>query len=928
LIPTGVGDIVYPVFPTTQMADPPVRFGPYEIVGPLGAGGMGQVYRARDTRLQRFVAIKLLHDTAALDPDRQRRFAQEALAASALNHPNILTVYDIGAEGEIQYLVSEVIEGDSLRVEMNRGRVPLKRLLDVAHQIADGLAAAHEAGIVHRDLKPENVMLTADGRVKIVDFGLAKTPEVEPALIGGPTATQTAAGLIMGTVPYMSPEQARGSPADFRSDQFALGVILYEMTTATHPFKRETGVQTLSAIIAEEPPDPAEVAPALPVPVRWVIRRLLAKAPRERYADTSDLAAELRTIRGHLSEAIAAAVPVTRGRSRKWLIPAAGVALVVAGLLLGAALTTPRHTTAGFDKFIPFATDPGYQGAPTWSHDGNQIAYQAEVDGVIQIFTRTRGSATRTQITNSRFDCYVAAWLADGYIYYHSRARDTEDLFRISPVPGARPDTVIENASRSAILPSGKTAYFLRDRGDGWSTTFWSKTLPDGQEQRYSRGILASQTGSGGNLRLSQDGSHLLLWMAANDPVREKFGFWDIALPDGEPQAVLPGISRRGLPPPSFSWLPDNRHVLVTRADGSTPGTHLWVMDTSDTSRASGSPSPAYPLTVTPGNESSPSVSPDGRTVAFAWDATDFDLFEVPIDGSPLKPFRRSTRNEYDPAVSPGSTRYAFVTDQTGNLQIWQANQEGYLSEPIITEADFAGPPSMAMGSLAFSPDGTKLALQRADTAEADPRALGFRIWIVPMSGGKPVPVPGPEGTTYQDAPTWSPDGRSIAFVTGRKLVKADVGSNASPDELITEGLPVFLARPQWSPDGKWILCETEDGLTVVRPDGTGRHTISDTGWLTYAWDRDSRRIYGLRPTDDLHHFMLVLLDMQTRDERVINARMGAIPPALQPFRGFSRLTNGGFLTSIASVKSDIYLIEGFRLPRTWWERIWRLGRQ
>ena len=914
------------------MAQLPARFGPYEIVSPLAAGGMGQVYRGRDTRLQRFVAIKILHDTAALDPDRQRRFAQEALAASALNHPNILTVYDIGTQGEIQFLVSELIEGDSLRAEMNRGRVALKRLLDVAHQIADGLAAAHEAGIVHRDLKPENVMLTVDGRVKIVDFGLAKT-EVEPALAGGPSATQTAAGLIMGTVPYMSPEQARGSPADFRSDQFALGVMLYEMTTATHPFKRETGVQTLSAIIADEPPDPAEVAPSLPVPVRWLIRRLLAKAPRERYAHTADLAAELRTIRGHLSEATVATVPITRARSRKWLIPAAGVALVAVGLLLGAALT-PQQATAGFDKFIPFATDPGYQGAPTWSPDGKQIAYQAEVDGVIQIFTRTPGSATRTQITKSRFDCYISGWAADGNIYYHSDAHDGDALFRISPVPGARPELVIEDAWQSTISSSGKTVYFLRNGGSAVATTFWSKTLPDGKEERYARGALANRVGSSGTLRLSPDGSRLLLWMGSSG--RDgTWDFWDIALPDGEPRAVMPGVSRPGLAPPFFSVLSDNRHVLVTRSDGSTPGTHLWVVDTQDTTFASSSSRPsAYPLTITPGNESEPSISPDGRTVAFSWDATDFDLFEVPIDGSPLKPFRRSTRNEYDPAVSPGSTMYAFVTDQTGNLQIWRENQEGYLRQPIVTEADFAGPPSMAIGALAFSPDGTKLAFQRADTSIEDPRGIGFRIWIASVSGGTPFPVPGGK-STYQDAPTWSPDGGSIAFVMtieksggGLVLAKAEVGSNAPPVVLISEGIPGLVARPRWSPDGKWILCETEDGLTVVRPDGTGKQTISDPSpWLTYAWDTDSRRIYGLRPTDDLHHFMLVSLDMQTGVERVINPQMGAIPQALQPIRGFSRLTTGGFLTSIASVKSDIYLIEGFRLPRTWWERIWRLGR-
>jgi serine/threonine protein kinase len=262
------------------MSELPSHFGPYQIVSPLGAGGMGQVYRGRDTRLQRFVAIKILHDHAARDTDRQRRFAQEAVAASALNHPNILTVYDVGTDGDTQYLVSELIDGVSLNVEMNRGRLPLKRIIDITCQVAEGLAAAHAGGIVHRDLKPENIMVTHDGHVKIVDFGLAKAPDTELSILGTYTATKTAAGLIMGTVPYMSPEQARGGEADFRSDQFALGVILYELTTGAHPFKRETAVQTLSAIIAEEPPDPAQAAPTLPVAMRWLIRRLLAKNPR------------------------------------------------------------------------------------------------------------------------------------------------------------------------------------------------------------------------------------------------------------------------------------------------------------------------------------------------------------------------------------------------------------------------------------------------------------------------------------------------------------------------------------------------------------------------------------------------------------------------------------------------------------------------
>jgi hypothetical protein len=352
------------------MADLPSRFGPYDILGPLGSGGMGQVFRGRDTRLQRLVAIKVLHDEAALDPDRQRRFAQEALAASALNHPNILTVYDVGTEDGTPYLVSELIDGESLRAEMNRGRVPLKRVVEIAHQIAEGLAAAHDAGIVHRDLKPENVMVTADGRVKIVDFGLAKAPLQGDALGSTHAATDTAAGLLVGTVPYMSPEQARGTPADFRSDQFSFGLMLHELATGSHPFKRETPVQTLSAIIADEPPDPGQATPPPPVALRWLLRRLLAKQPRQRYASTADLAADLRTLREHLSEAasgvmtsVAVAAPVRAVRPNRLRRAALGALLFALGAIASRTFA-PDAAGLPFDRFTPLATDAGYQGAP------------------------------------------------------------------------------------------------------------------------------------------------------------------------------------------------------------------------------------------------------------------------------------------------------------------------------------------------------------------------------------------------------------------------------------------------------------------------------------------------------------------------------------------------------------------------------------
>ena len=310
------------------------RLGPYEIVAPLGAGGMGHVYRARDSRLHRDVALKILHSSASLDLERQQRFEQEARAAGGLNHPNILAVYDVGVDDGAPYLVSELIDGESLRVQMERGVVPLKKLLDLAIQIAEGLAAAHAAGIVHRDLKPENVMVTRDSRIKIVDFGLAKALAVGSPDGGCAFATQTA-GFVVGTVPYMSPEQGRGGAVDFRSDQFSFGLVLYEMATGVLAFQRDTPVQTLSAIIGEEPRPIVELNPRVPVPLRWIIERCLAKDPADRYAATADLARDLQTLRNRLSEATTGIGALSEPALpfRRWLPLAATSALILSAAL-------------------------------------------------------------------------------------------------------------------------------------------------------------------------------------------------------------------------------------------------------------------------------------------------------------------------------------------------------------------------------------------------------------------------------------------------------------------------------------------------------------------------------------------------------------------------------------------------------------------
>ena len=372
------------------------KLGPYEILSPLGAGGMGEVYRARDPRLGREVAIKLLPAALSRDPERMKRFEKEARAASALTHPHIVTIHDvIEADGGIA-IVMELVSGRTLRELLAEGARPIRQWLSIAVQTAEGLAKAHAAGIVHRDLKPENLMVTDDGLVKILDFGLAKLtqPEDPSGATEAPTVSgATEPGIVMGTAGYMSPEQALGRPLDYRSDQFSLGSIVYEMATGKRAFTRASTPETLSAIIREDPESMSAAAPSAPPPARWIVERCLSKEPRQRYASTEDLARDLASVRDHLSELSGSGPALSPGaprrRARALLALAAVAALAAAaGTFAGRRLgqrPLPTFTTVTYRR--------GEIQEARFAPDGSTIVYSAAWNGQPdQLFTKRADS--------------------------------------------------------------------------------------------------------------------------------------------------------------------------------------------------------------------------------------------------------------------------------------------------------------------------------------------------------------------------------------------------------------------------------------------------------------------------------------------------------------------------------------------------------
>ncbi len=541
---------------------PGKRLGPYEIVAPLGAGGMGEVYRARDTRLERTVAVKILPANFSADPERLRRFEQEARAAAALNHPNILAIHDIGAENGAPYIVSELLEGDTLRERMRDGILPLRKAIDSGSQIARGLAAAHEKGIVHRDLKPENVFVTKDGHVKILDFGLAKlvVAPAAPELTNAPTMDgpavpppgadpHTTPGMVLGTMGYMSPEQVRGLPSDHRSDIFSLGAILYEMLSGKRPFQGHTSADAMLAILREDPPELSETNRSVPPAIDRIIRHCLEKNPDERFQSARDVAFGLEALSTISSTAGVESAPGVKRSARlrmPLLLALPALVLVAAAAFWGGRATVPVSNPV----FTRLSFRGGYVASARFASDGQTIVYSAGFGGdPMEIYT-TRPGATQSRELGFKNSSILAISRADemaitlNHNFFVANA-SWGTLARV-PFTGGSPREVAEGVLCADWAPDGDSLAIVRLFNNHIRLEY-----PPGKVLYETQGWIS-------DVRVSPDGNHV----AFIDHPAGWDSFGSVAMVDrAGKKTTLTGTYSSAL---GLAWHPSGKEIWYT----------------------------------------------------------------------------------------------------------------------------------------------------------------------------------------------------------------------------------------------------------------------------------------------------------------------------------------------------------------------------
>ena len=876
---------------------PGTMLGPYEIRAPLGAGGMGEVYRAHDKRLRRDVALKVLSPDLLRDELKRRRFADEAQAASALNHPNIVSIFDVSLESIPPYIVSELVEGETLGEVTGGKPMNLRRVLDIALQVADGMATAHQAGIVHRDLKPQNIMVRPDGRVKILDFGLAKHVRETKTSSSEDQETEamslTAEGVVVGTAYYMSPEQARGKSVDKRSDIFSFGIILYEMLSGKRPFGGESRIDTLSSIVRDDPP-PVEAS--IPMPVHWTLERCLAKDPAERYESTRDLYNDLRKQREHFdkmssSEAVTTVAKPALSR-RRWLPGALLITGILTGFLLAAFLSTPVPPALQASQFHPIAStgatdDP----AAAWSPDGMTIAYPAQVDGQSQIFIRSLESTSPLQVTHCRRGCGFPVWSADGSHLFFMMERAIWSV----GAAGGEPQMVVQAADRFALSRDGQTLAFVHHEYPSFHV--WLSSPPGAAPVRYSPAPFEASDFNGTRLAFSPDGRKLLLWVNM-ESVRRDSEFWLLPLPpgSGQPHRVLQSLANsfvvRGL-----SWMPDNRRVVLACVmPPDVYRSHLYIA-TVEKDRVD-------PLVTGIGREDFPDVSRDGKRLAYSAMDVDYNIIEIPLDRSPVRDLLATNRTEHSPAWSPRAKEFAYVTDRRGADEIWVKAPESGWDKPLVTQLSFPDGGTKILDSPAFSPLGDRIAFRAARS-----------IWIVSAAGGAPVRLTN-LGDMEESMPTWSPDGNWIAFFAQGKqvmLMKARVGGREPAVQVLENKSYDSKCTPDWSPKGDWIAYYQDGSTVLVSPDGRTTRKVRAQAFDAKAWSRDGALLYGL--ANEGGKETLFALDVASGKEKRITEIGPGVRPATLWYPGLRlSLSPDGKALAVGSrrVNADIWMLGDF----------------
>lgn len=792
-----------------------VRLGPYEVLSPIGKGGMGEVWRARDARLGREVAVKVLPVEVARDPERLRRFETEARAVSALSHPGILTIHDVGDVDGVAYFVTELLEGEPLNVVLARGALAVPRALGMALQIARALAAAHAKGVVHRDLKPANLFVGRGDVVKVLDFGLARIASPSGALPDADAVStrsgMTAPGSVLGTAGYMAPEQVRGEPADARSDLFALGCVLYEMLTGSRAFRRPTVVETLSATLAEEPPAlrPLREAPGLDV----VVRHCLEKEPAERFQSAHDLAFALEALR-----APGATTPPEGekpARRRLSLVAALGAALLVgAGGLAGVVLSrrSPGGSPApGPGRLEHLTTDPGYEGEPTLSPDGGSVAYVADREGNFEIYLQQVAGGPAINLTRNAASDVQPSLSPDGRLVAFVSDRSSR-----SSVHVAAPGSPLVGGDIWVMPALGGPARRVAEEGNFPS---WS---PDGGQLVFTRGplrasrlaVVPATGGSPTELKVDREGDARLSW-----PSFSADGRW-ILLQDGGMVAVVPaagGTVRPLAPGEHPAWGAGSASILFT-AGGPGSSRTLWQAPFS--SRTGALSAPPRSLTFGSGAEADPAISRDGRTIVFvALDETR-NVEEAPIDaeeGRLLGAPRAVTSGSnlvgfFDP--SPDGSAVVFDANRGTGRRLWRV-------EPPAPPVQLTSDRKLADGSARWSPNGAEIAFERGPSEQP---FVASELWVMRSDGTAPRKL-----STSSGPSSWLADGRRLLAPRGAEVVEVDVGTGS---ERVLHGVKI---RTYFAVDdaGEWIAANSAHGgdldIDVVRTSGGEPRTVVST---------------------------------------------------------------------------------------------------